>query len=293
MSKRKLRHLVEKGFVSGWDDPRMPTLAGMRRRGYPAAAIREFCRITGVAKANSMVGAEQLEYCVRDYLNYNADRVMVVLNPLKVVITNFPASESLLLPAENNPEKPERGKRDLSFSNQLYIEAEDFAENPPRGFKRLTPGGEVRLKSAFIIKCEEVVKDACGNITELRCVYDPKTKSGENVSAKKVKGVIHWVDAKTAVTAEIRLYERLFNTENPESAGEDYLLELNPHSLTAIKNARAEVSLSSLKEGPLQFMRKGYFVLDKDSSPAKPVFNQIVPLRDSWGKKRAQGNQTE
>lgn len=289
MSKRKLRRLIEEGYIKNWDDPRMPTLAGMRRRGYPPEAIRNFCQMIGVAKANSMVEIEQLEYCIRENLNLNADRVMAVLNPLKVVLTNFPQGEVMELPTQNNPEKPERGERPLLFSRELYIEADDFMENPVRGFRRLIPGGEVRLKSAYIIKCEEVIKDEKGNIIELRCTYDPDSQSRQDTSGKKVKGTIHWVDAQSAVPAKIRLYEHLFTRENPDDApeGEDFTDYINPHSLVEI-DALLEAGLAQAKAGEaFQFMRKGYFILDPDSREGALVFNRIVSLKDSWGKKKA------
>ncbi|MEG1997990.1 MAG: glutamine--tRNA ligase/YqeY domain fusion protein, partial [Clostridiales bacterium] len=216
MSKRKLRRLVEEGLVQGWDDPRMPTIAGMRRRGYPAAAIRSFCEKIGVAKANSTVELQMLEFCVRENLNIEANRAMAVLEPLKIVITNYPTDKRELLPADNNLEKEGQGIRDLPFSNTLYIEQNDFMEVPVKGFHRLVPGGEVRLKYAYIIKCEEVIKDADGTITELHCTYDPQTKSGNDTSGKKIKGTIHWVDGATAIPAQLRLYQNLFTKINPD-----------------------------------------------------------------------------
>lgn len=289
MSKRKLRRLVEENYVDGWDDPRMPTLAGMRRRGYPAPAIRNFCQMIGVAKANSMVDFAQLEYCVREYLNLHANRVMTVLDPLKVVITNYPAGQTERLPIDNNPEKPEEGQRELSFSRELYIEAEDFMEVPEKGFKRLIPGGEVRLKGAYIIQCEEVVKDANGQVIELRCSYDPHSKSGADASGKKVKGTIHWVDAQTAVPLTVRLYAHLFNKENPDDTaeGEDFTDYLNPESLVVNARALAEASVAQAPVGTtFQFLRHGYFIVDRDSTPGRPVFNRIVSLKDSRKKGR-------
>ncbi len=287
MSKRKLRRLVEEGFVSDWDDPRMPTLSGMRRRGYPAAAIRDFCDKIGVAKANSTVEFSLLEHCVRDILNTNADRVMAVIDPLKVVIDNYQGSE--LLPAENNPELPERGKREISFSNQIYIERSDFMEEPVKGFRRLTVGSEVRLKFAYIIKCESIVKDENGNIVELHCSYDPATKSGSDNSGKKVKGTIHWVDAAKAIPATLQLYDNLFAKENPDDVEEDkdFIDYLNPSSLITVKNALIEASLADAAKGvPYQFMRQGYFVADYDSSLQHLIFNRIASLKDSWGKQK-------
>jgi glutaminyl-tRNA synthetase len=289
MSKRKLRRLVEENYVSGWDDPRMPTLAGLRRRGYTPQSIRTFCEKIGVAKANSTVDIQLLEHCLREDLNINANRAMAVLDPLKVVLTNYGEYETELLPAENNPEKPEAGSRRLPFSNELFIEASDFMEEPVKGFKRLVPGGEVRLKNAYIIKCEEVIKDEAGNIIELRCTYDPDSKSGCDNSGKKVKGTIHWVEATTAVPAEIRLYDHLFSKENPDDLeeGQDFTDYLNPDSLIIKKDALIEFSLLEAKPGQsYQFMRTGYFVADKDSGHDLPVFNLIVALKDSWGKKQ-------
>ena len=288
MSKRKLRRLVEEGYVSGWDDPRMPTLAGMRRRGYPAAAIRSFCEKIGVAKSNSTVEFSLLEFCVREELNTGADRAMAVIDPLKVVLANYPEGQSEELPADNNLEKEDGGTRLLHFTRELYIEKSDFMEEPVKGFHRLIPGGEVRLKYAYIIRCDEVVKDADGNIVELRCSYDPATKSGNDTSGKKVKGTIHWVDAASAVPAELRLYGLLFNKSNPDDLeeGEDFTDFINPESLV-VKHSLLEASLADAPLGkPYQFMRQGYFIKDKDSSTGNLVFNRIVTLKDSWNKKQ-------
>ena len=287
MSKRYLRQLVEEGIVSGWDDPRMPTLCGMRRRGYPAAAIRQFCTDVGVAKSNSMVEYAKLEACVRDELNREAERRMAVLDPLKVVITNYTGTEEL--PADNNLEKEDAGQRMLSFSNTLYIEQSDFMEEPVKGFKRLVPGGEVRLKYAYVIQCNEVIKDENGKIIELRCTYDPTTKSGNDTSGKKVKGTIHWVDAATAIPAEVRLYNTLFTKENmndlPE--GKTFSDYLNPESLL-VQEALVEASLADAKPGvPYQFMRQAYYALDEDAKAGNLIFNRIVQMKDSWGKKQA------
>ena len=287
MSKRKLRRLVEEGYVRGWDDPRMPTLAGMRRRGYTPQSIRNFCERIGVAKSNSTVEVQSLEFSIREDLNYSANRVMAVLDPLKVVITNYPEGRTELLPAQNNPEKPEAGERQLSFSRDVYIERSDFMEEPVKGFHRLMPGGEVRLKHAYIIKCEELVKDEAGNIIELRCTYDPDTKSGEDKSGKKVKGTIHWLDQKTAIQAEVRLYDKLFLKENPDDVeeGEDFTSLINPDSLTVLENAYVEASLKDTAPGSsFQFMRQGYFIVDPDSTSKTLVFNRIVSLKDSWKK---------
>lgn len=281
-SKRKLRQLVEEGHVRGWDDPRMPTLSGLRRRGYTPASIRDFCERIGVAKSNSTVDVAMLEHCVREDLNEHAARVMAVLRPLKVVLTNYPADKSEELLAENHPTRG--GKRYVPFSRELYIEREDFMEEPPKKFFRLRPGGEVRLKHAYIIKCEEVVKDEKGEIAELRCTYDSESKSGGAAANRKVKGTLHWVSAKDAMDAEVRLYDYLLKTEEAEEAA-DFLASLNPHSLEVIEGAKVEPSLARTAEGThYQFLRTGYFVVDKDTRPDKLVFNRIVGLKDSWGK---------
>lgn len=285
MSKRKLRALVESGRVAGWDDPRMPTISGLRRRGYTPEAIRDFCSRIGVAKADSVVDYALLEHCVREDLGPKAARVMTVLRPLKVVITNYPEGKTEDLIAENNPENEAMGTRTIPFSRVLYIEQDDFMENPPPKYFRLTPGGEVRLKNAYIIKCEEVVKDAAGNITELRCTYDPETRSGSG-SQRKVKGTIHWVAAASAVPCQVRLYDHLFLLEDPESGDENFLDRVNPDSLVTL-TAMAEPVLAAAKAGDrFQFIRHGYFYADPDSTPGKPVFNRIVGLKDSWAKLR-------
>ena len=281
-SKRKLRQLVEEGHVRGWDDPRMPTISGLRRRGYTPAAIRDFCERIGVAKSNSTVDVAMLEHCVREDLNDHADRVMAVLRPLKVVLTNYPEDKSEELLAENHPTRG--GKRYVPFSRELYIEREDFMEEPPKKFFRLRPGGEVRLKHAYIIKCEEVVKDEKGEITELRCTYDPESKSGGSAANRKVKGTLHWVSANDALDAEVRLYDYLLKTDNEETAA-DFIASLNPHSLEVIEGAKVEPSLARTAEGThYQFLRTGYFVVDKDTQPQRLVFNRVVGLKDSWGK---------
>lgn len=289
MSKRKLRRLVEEGLVSSWDDPRMPTLAGMRRRGYPPQAIRNFCASIGVAKSNSTVEIEQLEYFVREELNTTASRAMAVIDPLKIIITNYPKDKVEMFPAENNPTNPEQGHHDLLFSRELYIEREDFMEEPVSGFRRLVPGGEVRLKYAYIIRCDQVIKNEAGQIVELHCSFDPKTKSGSEGSARKVKGTIQWVDALTARHAEFRLYDRLFTKSNPEEGGEgeDFTDNLNPESLVTATTALIEASLAQAKVGvPYQFLRSGYFVKDPDSTAGNLIFNRIVSLKDSWSKKQ-------
>lgn len=286
MSKRKLRELVEQKQVSGWDDPRMPTISGLRRRGFTPEAIRDFCERIGVAKSNSTVDYELLEHCVREDLNLRAARAMAVLRPLKVVIDNYPAGQVEELEAENNPENPEMGSRKLPFSREMYIEQDDFMENPPGKFFRLAPGREVRLKHAYIIKCEQVVKDEqSGQIVELRCSYDPETKSGGAASGRKVKGTLHWVSAAHAKPVEVRLYDHLLMEEEIDGAEETAGSRVNPESLTVLKQAMVEPSLAEAVMGSrFQFLRHGYFCLDKDSKPDDPVFNRIVSLRDSWAK---------
>ena len=281
-SKRKLRQLVEEGHVRGWDDPRMPTISGLRRRGYTPASIRDFCERIGVAKSNSTVDVAMLEHCVREDLNEHAARVMAVLHPLKVVLTNYPEDKSEELLAENHPTRG--GKRYVPFSREIYIEREDFMEEPPKKFFRLRPGGEVRLKHAYIIKCEEVVKDEKGEITELRCSYDPESKSGGSAANRKVKGTLHWVSAKDAMDAEVRLYDYLLKTDDEETTA-DFIGSLNPYSLEVIEGAKVEPSLARTAEGThYQFLRTGYFVVDKDTRPDRLVFNRVVGLKDSWGK---------
>jgi len=283
MSKRKLLQLVKEKYVDGWDDPRMPTISGYRRRGFTPESIRNFAEIIGVAKRDALTDIALLEYAIRDDLNKNAQRTMAVLNPLKIVITNYEDEEEL--DAVNNPEKPELGSRKIPFSNVLFIERDDFMENPPKGFHRLVPGGEVRLRYAYIIKCEDVIKNENGEVIELKCTYDSDTKSGSGTSTKKVKGVIHWVSAKHAVEAEVRLYDRFFTVENP-GVDEDWLTKINPHSLTIISNAKLEPYLNMTKPGnTFQFERLGYFCCDKKySSDEKMVFNRTATLKDSWKK---------
>lgn len=289
MSKRKLRELVEQGYVDEWDDPRMPTISGLRRRGYTPESIRDFSDRIGVAKSNSMVEIALLEHCLREDLNARAPRVMAVLRPLKIVLVNYPEGEVEWLEAENNPEKPEMGKRFLPFSRELYIEQDDFMEDPPKKFFRLSPGQEVRLKHAYIIKCEEVVKDPqTGAILELHCTYDVETKSGGPNSGRKVKGTLHWVSAEHAIDAEIRLYDHLFLKENPDDVpeGEDFKNNLNPNSLETLIACKVEPSLAFAEAGSrYQFLRHGYFCLDsKESRDGMLVFNRTVSLRDSWAK---------
>lgn len=287
LSKRKLLQLVQQNHVSGWDDPRMPTLAGFRRRGYTAEAIRTFCERIGVAKRNSTVDIAMLEHCLREDLNKRAARVMAVLRPIKVIIENYPAGQVEHLEAVNNPEDPSSSTRLVPFSEVVYIEQDDFRVEPPKGFFRLSPGREVRLRYAYIIKCTDVVKDPeTGEIRELRCTYDPETKSGSSQSNRKVKATIHWVSAAHAIEAEVRLYDHLFSKEDPDAVadGVDWLTNVNPKSLEVLRNCRVEPILANAQTGELyQFERLGYFCVDSvDSTKRKPVFNRTVTLRDSW-----------
>jgi glutaminyl-tRNA synthetase len=287
MSKRKLLRLVQEGRVSGWDDPRMPTIAGMRRRGYPPEAIRAFCERIGVAKVPSTVDFALLEHCIREYLNQHAPRVMAVLDPVRVILTNYPEGKVEWFEAENNPEDPSAGKRTIPFSRELYIEQEDFREDPPKKFFRLAPGKEVRLKHAYIIRCEEVVKDpSTGRIVELRCTADLGSRGIDVPAARSVKVTCHWVSAAHAVPAEVRLYEKLFLKENPEGAeGGDFVENLNPASLKVLSGWLVEPSLQSAKTTErYQFMRQGYFNVDSDSNPQRLIFNRTVSLKDAWAK---------
>lgn len=291
MSKRKLLQLVEEGIVDGWDDPRMPTLSGYRRRGYTPEAIKSFAEGVGVAKRDNVVDIAKLEYAIRDDLNKRSQRVMGVLKPLKVVITNYPADRIEELDAVNNPEDESMGKRKISFCNEIYIEQDDFMEDPPKKFFRLSPGKEVRLRYAYIIKCEEVIKDDNGNVVELRCTYDPDTKSGTGKSNKKVKGTLHWVSAKHAVNAELRLYDRLFNVEDPLGDKEvDFKEHINPDSLEILEDSLVEPFVKEAKPGDkFQFERRGYFCVDtKYTTSEKLVFNRTVTLRDTWAKIKKQ-----
>lgn len=284
MSKRKLLQLVNEGNVQAWNDPRMPTISGMRRRGYTAESIRNFAEKVGVTRRDNIIDVGLLEFCVREDLNKKAQRVMVVTQPLKVTITNYPPNKTEWLEIENNPENAEDGKRKIEFGNTLYIEQEDFMENPPKKFYRLTPQGFIRLKGAYIIQCNEVIKDDVGNITELKCSYFENSKSGNDTSGIEVKAVTHWVNAQTAIRAELREYDRLFKVEDP--AGEDdFKTSLNPNSLRVISNALCEPSLASAELGKsYQFMRKGYYCIDTDSTKDKLIFNQTVTLKDAWAK---------
>ncbi|NML36646.1 glutamine--tRNA ligase/YqeY domain fusion protein [Chitinophaga sp. G-6-1-13] len=287
MSKRKLKQLVEEKYVTGWDDPRMPTISGLRRRGYTPASIRQFCERVGVQKRDNMIDIGLLEFCIREELNKTANRVMAVLDPVKLVITNYPDGQVEEMAAENNPEDAAAGSRTLHFSKTLYIEREDFMEEPPKKFFRLGPGLHVRLKNAYIIKGESVEKDADGNITTIYASYLPETKSGGDHSGMTVKGTIHWVSAEHAATAEVRLYDRLFKSENPGAEEGDFKDFINPDSLQVIKEAYVEPALLQGKPGDrFQFMRKGYFTVDPDSTPEKVVFNRTVTLKDAWAKEK-------
>ena len=289
LSKRVLTRLVQDKHVAGWDDPRMPTLAGLRRRGVPPEALREFVKRIGVAKANSVVDAGMFEFAVREVLNKSAQRRMAVLKPLKVVIENYPEGKSEELEAVNHPDDLAAGTRKIAFGRELYIEQDDFMENPPKKFFRLSPGTEVRLRYAYFVTCKEVVKDAAGNVVELRCTYDPATKGGNAPDGRKVKATIHWVSAKDSIEAEVRVYHPLFAKPDPRG-GEDFAVDLNPHSLEVLSGARLEPSLAAMNTGEaVQFERQGYFCRDEDSAPGKPVFNRTIGLRDSYAKDVAKG----
>ena len=285
ISKRKLLRLVQDGSVSGWDDPRMPTLSGLRRRGYTPEAIRTFCEKIGVGRRDSTVDVALLEHCLREDLNKRSPRLMAVLRPLKLVIENYPAGQIEQLDAVNNPEDPAAGSRSLPFSRELWIDRDDFREEPPKGFLRLAPGREVRLRYAYFVKCTGVVKDAAGEIAEVRCTYDPATRGGDAPDGRKVKVTMHWVSAASAREAEVRLYDRLFAQENPDEA-EDFLSTLNANSLEVLHGCRVEPALAELAPGSIvQFERVGYFAADtRDSTPDAPVFNRAVTLRDAWDK---------
>jgi len=288
-SKRKLLQLVNEKHVTGWDDPRMPTISGLRRRGYTPESVREFCDRIGVAKRDNMVDVGVLEFCVREHLNRIALRRMVVFDPLKIVITNYTKDEEILL-SENNPEDENGGSREIPFSKEIYIERDDFMEVPPKKYFRLAPGQLVRLKSAYIIKCEEVVKDAAGNITEVHCSYIPESKSGEDTSGIHVKGTLHWVSVRHAVKATVRLYDRLFRVEDPTDEAGDFKEYLNPDSLQELPVVYAEPSMKqAVLPERYQFIRKGYFVLDRDSDNDKLVFNKTVGLKDAWAKEVKKG----
>ena len=286
MSKRKLLQLVNENYVSGWDDPRMPTICGLRRRGYTPESLRNFADIIGVAKRDQLIDVSLLEFCVREDLNKRSNRVMAVLNPLKVIITNYPENQVEELDAVNNPEKPEAGSRKVPFSRELFIDRDDFMEDPPKKYFRLSPGSEVRLRYGYFITCSDVVKDQDGNVTELHCTYDPATRGGNSPDGRKVKGTIHWVSAAQALEAEIRLYDRLFTAENPDDVpeGTDFKTNLNPDSLVKI-TGYVEPYLAGAKTlDQFQFERVGYFCVDSDSTPGRLVFNRTVALKDSWAK---------
>jgi glutaminyl-tRNA synthetase len=285
MRKRKLLHLVSENHVRGWDDPRMPTISAVRRRGYTPESIRDFCDKIGVAKRENLIDVGLLEFCVREHLNKIALRRMVVLDPLKIVITNYEAGREEILAGENNPEEENSGTRNIPFSHELFIEQDDFMENPPKKYFRLFPGAVVRLKHAYIIKCEEVVKDDKGKIIEIRCTYIPESKSGSDTSGIQVKGTLHWVSSKHAIPVEVRLYDRLFNVENLSDTEGDFKNYLNPESLLIIQTAWAEPALqTATMDERFQFLRTGYFCLDPDSSSEKLIFNRTVTLRDMWAK---------
>ena len=284
LSKRKLVQLVREGRVGGWDDPRMPTLAGLRRRGYTPESIRSFCEQVGVAKRQNVIDIAMLEHAVRDDLNRRAPRVLAVLRPLKVVIENYPEGQVEHLDAINNPEDPDAGTRKLPFSRELYVERDDFMEDPPRKFFRLGPGREVRLRYGYFITCTDVIKDDTGEVVELRCTYDPETRGGQALDGRRVRGTIHWVSAEHAVDAQVRLYDHLFTSERPDD-DDDFMTTLNPESLEVVRNAKVEPSLADAVPGEkYQFERIGYFAVDPDSQPGELVFNRTVTLRSSWKK---------
>ena len=283
LSKRVLTELVRGGHVAGWDDPRMPTIAGVRRRGVPPAALRDFVKRIGVAKANSVVDVGMLDFCIREHLNKSALRRMAVLRPLKVVIENYPEGEGEEIEAINHPDDPAAGTRRIAFGRELYIEQDDFMENPPKKFFRLSPGTEVRLRYAYFIKCREVIKDASGEVIELRCTYDPATRGGNAPDGRKVKATLHWLPAAQSVAAEVRIYNSLFAKPNPDAA--NFAADLNPQSLEILGDARVEpIMIESNSSEPVQFERQGYFVRDPDSTPARPVFSRTIGLRDTFAK---------
>ena len=294
MSKRKLKQLVEEGHVTGWDDPRMPTIAGLRRRGYTPASIRQFADRIGIAKRDNLIDVGLLEFCIREELNKTTHRVMAVLDekPLKLVLTNYEVGREEIMRIENNPEDPTAGERDVPFSREVFIERDDFMENPPKKFFRLFPGGMVRLKGAYIIKCDEVVKDNAGEIIELRCTYIPESRSGSDTSGINVKGTIHWVSVPHAVEADVHLYDRLFSVENPAADDREFRELLNPNSLETVRAFVEPALVEAARSGTqtnFQFMRKGYFILDADSTADRPVFNRTVTLKDAWAKEMRKG----
>ncbi|HEY4745088.1 MAG TPA: glutamine--tRNA ligase, partial [Desulfuromonadaceae bacterium] len=287
MSKRKLHELVNSKTVSGWDDPRMPTLMGIRRRGYTPEAVRAFCERIGVGRSDSWIDMSVLEECVREDLNERAPRAMAVLRPLRVVITNYPEGQTEEFDAANHPQRPEMGSRTVTFSREIFIEQDDFEETPPKGFFRMTPGAEVRLRYAYIVKCTGVVKDEQGRVVEVQCEYDLASRGGSAADGRKIKGTIHWVAAASSMDAEVRLFDRLFSDPNPDRGGADYKQFLNPQSVEIVPAAKLEASLATAApETRYQFERQGYFRPDPvDSKPGKPVFNRIVTLKDTWAKK--------
>ncbi|MFP5379088.1 MAG: glutamine--tRNA ligase/YqeY domain fusion protein, partial [Vicinamibacteria bacterium] len=294
MSKRKLLQLVAEGHVSGWDDPRMPTISGLRRRGYTPESIRDFCARVGVAKKENVIDVGLLEHCVREDLNRRAPRAMAVLRPLKVVLTNYPEGATETMSVVNNPEDPSAGTREVPFGRELYIERDDFMEDPPKKFFRLAPGREVRLRNAYLVTCTDVIKDANGDVVELRCTYDPATRGGDAPDGRKVKATLHWVSAAHAVDGEVRLYDRLFSVEDPdgESSKRDVAITtlLNPTSLDALTGCKLEPSLGDTPAGTrYQFERLGYFCADPDTRPGAPVFNRTVSLKDTWARVAARG----
>ncbi len=289
MSKRKLLKLVSDNLVDGWDDPRMPTIAGMRRRGYPAKSIKSFCEQVGVTKVNGITDIALLEHCLRDELNKNAQRALCVVDPLKVIIDNYPEGKSEKIDAVNNPADPESDTREVTFSKELYIEHSDFLEDAPRKFFRLSVGREVRFKYGYLLTCTSIVKDENGEVTEVHCDYDPESRGGKAPDGRKIKGTIHWVSAEDAVPVSLNLYDRLFNCENPDKTedGKDFISNINPDSLSLIKNALIEPNILNSPIGTVfQFERNAYFCIDKDSTKENPIFNRTVTLRDSWGKKK-------
>lgn len=290
-SKRKLLQLVQEGHVAGWDDPRMPTISGLRRRGYTPESIRDFCERIGIAKRENLVDVSLLEFCIREHLNKIALRRMVVFDPIRVIITNYPEDqkEGEWLTTENNPEDPQAGTRSLRFSRELFIEREDFMENPPKKFFRLAPGTKVRLKSAYIIQCDDVIKDSKGMITELHCSYLPSSKSGADTSGVKVQGTLHWVNAKDAVQVEVREYDRLFRVEDPASEEGDFKSYLNPDSLRIVKGFAEPIIREATPQDRFQFLRKGYYCLDKESDSDQLIFNRTVTLKDAWAKEQKKG----
>ena len=290
MSKRKLLQLVNEKHVSGWDDPRMPTISGMRRRGYTAEALRQFCDTIGIAKRENIVDISMLEFCVREHLNKTANRVMAVLDPVKLLVTNYPAGQEDIFELDNNPEDATAGTRKVPFSSELWIEREDFMEEPAKKFFRLAPGLMVRLKGAYIVKCEGFKKDDAGNVTEVHCSYLPESKSGNDTSGLTVKGTIHWVSAAHAKTAEVRMYDRLFRVEDPSSEDGDFKDYINPDSMHILPAAYIEPALAAAQPGDrVQFMRKGYFCVDTESAPGKLIFNRTATLKDAWAKEQKKG----